>query len=80
MGEAVRFLDGPLAPIGCVSQTAYEPCDDCEDEAACALRMVMKDVRDGIASILDHTTLRQAVRQPAENGRRRTPRRPTTRR
>ncbi|MFP5245570.1 MAG: RrF2 family transcriptional regulator [Thermoanaerobaculia bacterium] len=61
MGEAVRVLDGPLAPINCVSQTAYEPCDDCEDEAACALRLVMKEVRDGIAATLDHTTLRDAV-------------------
>lgn len=70
MGEAVRVLDGPLAPIACVSQTEYKPCEDCQDEAACALRRVMKDVRDGIASILDHTTLRDAVRQPARGSRR----------
>ena len=63
MGEVVRVLDGPLAPIPCVSQTAYERCADCEDEEACALRLVMKEVRDGIASILDHTTLKDAVRQ-----------------
>ena len=61
MGEAVRLLDGPLAPIACVSQTAYERCDDCDDEAGCALRLVMKDVRDRIASILDNTTLREAL-------------------
>src|SRR5512141_1266942 len=31
MGEVVRILDGPLAPIACVSQTAYERCADCVD-------------------------------------------------
>ena len=56
LGQIVRVLDGPLAPIRCVSQVAYEPCD-CPDENSCGLRMVMSDVRDAIADILDHTSL-----------------------
>jgi Rrf2 family protein len=56
LGHIVRVLDGPLAPIRCVSQMAYEPCD-CPDEATCGLRMVMGDVRNAIANILDNTTL-----------------------
>ncbi|MHB0971039.1 MAG: RrF2 family transcriptional regulator [Thermoanaerobaculia bacterium] len=63
MGEAMRVLDGPLAPIPCVSQTAYERCDECTDELTCELRLVMKDVRDGIALILDGTTLLDAARR-----------------
>jgi Rrf2 family protein len=61
LGQVVRILDGPLAPIACVSQMAYEPCDECQDELTCALRLVMKDVRDGIAAILDRTTLKDAI-------------------
>jgi len=56
LGQIVRTLDGPLAPIKCVSQMAYEPCG-CPDEETCGLRMVMGDVRNAIANILDKTTL-----------------------
>jgi Rrf2 family protein len=56
LGQIVRILDGPLAPIRCVSQMAYEPCG-CPDEKSCGLRMVMGDVRNAIAEILDNTSL-----------------------
>ena len=56
LGQIIRVLDGPLAPIRCVSQMAYEPCG-CPDEQSCGLRMVMGDVRDAIAKILENTTL-----------------------
>lgn len=60
IGEIVRLIDGPLAPIGCVSQTAYEPCT-CPDETHCGLRMLMVDVRNAIADILDRYTLADVV-------------------
>ncbi len=56
LGHIVRVLDGPLAPVRCVSQMAYEPCG-CPDEETCGLRMVMQDVRNVISDILDQTTL-----------------------
>lgn len=56
LGQIVRVLDGPLAPIRCVSKMAYEPCA-CPDETTCGLRLVMLDVRNAIADILDNTTL-----------------------
>jgi Rrf2 family protein len=61
-GQIIRTLDGPLAPIKCVSQTAYEPCD-CPDVQTCGLRIVMLDVRNAIADILDNTTLADAARR-----------------
>lgn len=60
IGSVVRLIDGPLAPIGCVSQTAYEPCN-CPDEIHCGLRMLMLDVRNAIAAILDRYTLADVV-------------------
>jgi Rrf2 family protein len=60
VGEIIRLIDGPLAPIGCVSQSAYEPCN-CPDEAHCGLRMLMLDVRNAIANILDRYTLADVV-------------------
>lgn len=57
VGNVIRILDGPLAPLPCVSQTAYRKCDDCENENTCGVRLVMKEVRDETARILDGTTL-----------------------
>lgn len=57
MGQIIRIMEGPLAPVPCVSETAYAPCEDCDDEATCGIRIVMKDVRDAISRIFDNTTL-----------------------
>ncbi len=56
LGSIVRVLDGPLAPVKCVSQMAYEPCG-CPDEETCGLRLVMGDVRNAISNLLDGTSL-----------------------
>ena len=60
VGSVVRAIDGPLAPIGCVSHTAYEKCS-CPDEVHCGLRMLMLDVRNAIAGILDRYSLADVV-------------------
>ncbi len=59
-GSVIRFIEGPLAPIKCVSQTAYVRCS-CPDEAHCGLRLLMLDVRNAIAKILDRYTLADIV-------------------
>jgi Rrf2 family protein len=59
-GAVIRLIDGPLAPIPCVSQTAYARCS-CPDEAHCGLRMLMFDVRNAIARILDRYSLADIV-------------------
>lgn len=60
IGEVVRLIDGPLAPIGCVSQTAYAKCS-CPDEAHCGLRMIMLDVRNAISAIVDRYSVADLV-------------------
>src|SRR4026208_2365502 len=59
VGQVIRVLEGPLALIPCVSQTAYMKCEECVNEQACGIRLVMKDVRDATARILDSTSLPQ---------------------
>jgi Rrf2 family protein len=59
-GEVIRLIDGPLAPIRCVSQRSYERCS-CPDEAHCGLRMLMFDVRNVISTILNRYTLADVV-------------------
>src|SRR5205085_10541101 len=59
-GAAIRLIDGPLAPIRCVSQTSYAQCS-CPDEVHCGLRILMFDVRNAISTILDRYTLADIV-------------------
>ena len=56
-GAVIRVLEGPLAAVPCVSQTAYMKCAECVDETTCGVRVAMKEVRDATAKILDNTTL-----------------------
>jgi Rrf2 family protein len=62
LGEVIRLLDGPLAPIPCVSVTAYEQCT-CPNEETCGLRIAMKQVRDAIANILDNYKLERVIKE-----------------
>jgi Rrf2 family protein len=68
-GEVIRLLEGPLAAVPCVSQTAYAPCAECVDEATCGVRLAMKKVRDATAHILDHTTLADVNAQSSRKRR-----------
>lgn len=60
-GQVVRIIDGPLAPLSCVSVNYYRRCEDCRDEMTCEIRKVMRRVRDAIATELDGTSLQDAL-------------------
>jgi Rrf2 family protein len=65
LARVIRHLEGALAPVGCVSERFYEKCS-CPDESRCPLRSVMKEVRDAIASILEHLTVADLVARAAK--------------
>lgn len=56
LAEIIRHIEGPLAPVSCVSEKYYEKCS-CPDEARCAIRSVMKEVRNSIVQVMEATTL-----------------------
>jgi len=74
LGRVIRLVEGPLAPLPCASETAYRKCDECVDDRFCGTRMVMREVRNAMAKILDETTLAQVcsrmdeARQSAQDG------------
>ena len=70
LGQIFRTLDGPLAPIRCVSQMAYEPCG-CPDEETFGLRLTMGDVRNAVADILDNTSLADVTKRQEDAKRKR---------
>jgi Rrf2 family protein len=60
IGDIVRALDGPLAPLPCASKTRYHPCHDCGDVDRCGVRLVMQDAQRAVSGVLDNCTLAQA--------------------
>jgi Rrf2 family transcriptional regulator, cysteine metabolism repressor len=63
VAEVIRVMDGPLAPIDCVSVTAHEPC---AREDFCGLKGLWKEVRDAVAEILERTTFEDMARRSHE--------------
>lgn len=61
IGAIVRALEGPLAPLPCASERMYQPCEECVDAESCGTRIIMREVRDEIARVLDGTTLSQVI-------------------
>ena len=58
LAEVIRYIEGPLAPVSCVSERYYEKCS-CPDEQNCGIRSVMKEVREAIVRILEGVTFAQ---------------------
>jgi Rrf2 family transcriptional regulator, cysteine metabolism repressor len=56
LASIVRHVEGALAPVSCVSEKFYEKCS-CPDESRCAIRSVMKEVREAIVSIAERVTV-----------------------
>jgi Rrf2 family protein len=61
LASVMRVLDGPLAPVPCLSRTAYRRCDGCLDESSCGVRLVMADLYAKTTEILETTTIADMV-------------------
>ena len=60
LAEIVRVIDGPLAPLSCVSRHALVRCPE---QTSCGLYGVMRDVRNAVAEIMENVTLEDAIRR-----------------
>jgi Rrf2 family protein len=56
LAAVVRHIEGALAPVSCVSERFYEKCS-CPDESRCAIRAVMKEVREAVVKVAERITL-----------------------
>lgn len=65
----VRVIDGPVAPLPCLSHTAYQRCDDCDDEKTCGTRRLFKTVHDAAIESMSSMTLADAGRAKTSGAR-----------
>ncbi len=62
LAKVIRVIDGPIAPLPCVSLYFYGKCGDCISEEACSIRHIMEKIRDANLSIYEHTTVLDLVK------------------
>lgn len=60
LGQIIRAVEGPIAPVNCVSVSAHVSCPD---ESSCGLYSVMLEVRNAVAAVLDNTSLRDVAQR-----------------
>jgi Rrf2 family protein len=63
LASLIRRIEGPIAPLPCASETQFRKCDECVDIETCGTRIVMREVRDAMAEILERTTLASVCRK-----------------
>jgi Rrf2 family protein len=56
LAKVFRTIEGPIAPLGCVSLNFYQKCEDCESEINCRFRKLMEKIRDANLSILENSS------------------------
>lgn len=66
LASVIRILDGPIAPLPCLSQMSYRKCDECRDERTCGLRLALKEAHDAQLKVLEGTTLADLVKRTQE--------------
>lgn len=57
LSALIRILDGPMAPVPCLSKTAYQRCEGCRDEATCGVRLILREAHEAMLRVLDNRTL-----------------------
>jgi Rrf2 family protein len=60
-GQVLRIIDGPIAPLPCLSATAYRRCADCQTEESCEIRRVFAKVAESAREVLDRTTIADSI-------------------
>ena len=61
-GSILRIIDGPIAPLPCLSRIAYRRCDDCKSEGSCEIRRIFAEVAEAERNVLDRRTIADAIR------------------
>lgn len=62
ISELLRLIDGPIAPLPCLSRRAYQRCDDCRDEATCRIRKVFAEIFWSYLILIESLTLDDMLR------------------
>ncbi|MEH7828356.1 RrF2 family transcriptional regulator [Gemmobacter denitrificans] len=65
ISELLRLIDGPIAPLQCLSRHSYQRCEDCADEESCRIRRVFAEIFYSYLVLIDSLTLADMLRSAA---------------
>ena len=68
LSELLRLIDGPMAPLPCLSRRHYARCEDCTDEESCRIRRVFAEVFWSYLVLIESLTLADLARSPGVAG------------
>jgi len=57
LADVIRYFEGTIALVYCVSEKAYQPCEFCKNEETCKLKSVFKTIRDNTFNVLQETSI-----------------------
>jgi Rrf2 family protein len=57
LADVIRYFEGTIALVYCVSEKAYQPCEFCKNEETCKLKSVFKTIRDNTFNVLQDTSI-----------------------
>ncbi|MCA0941730.1 Rrf2 family transcriptional regulator [Salipiger pacificus] len=69
LGELLQQIDGPIAPLPCLSRRAYRRCEDCTDEQSCQLRRVFGEIFYSYLLLIESLTLQDLLKDPVVAGK-----------
>ncbi len=61
VSRVVLILEGEFAPLPCLSDTNPTRCDECDDQASCGIRLVMRDVKNAVMAVMDGVSVADMV-------------------
>ena len=61
ISDILRAIDGPIAPLPCISRTAYRRCSDCRDEKTCSVHRLFAETYAATLALWEKTTLADAL-------------------
>ncbi len=59
--QVFRAMEGPIAPVPCLSATQNYACEDCRDVQTCSVRLIMENVYESMLSSMLKTTLATVI-------------------
>ena len=69
LASVIRVIDGPIAPVPCLSRTAYRRCDGCKDEATCGIRLMLREAHAASVQVLESVTLADMAQRQKDAAR-----------
>lgn len=61
LAEIIRYFDGAIGMLPCVTHKYYEKCDECVDENTCGIRHAFLFIRNETVELLKKSTLQQII-------------------